>query len=297
MSAAAVHERSRVQGKWQDGGVTEVPQPEQQTTARPELEPVGGHRQVLSCADPEERRTALAAATAAVRGGACVVLPTDTVYGIGADAFSPAAVQGLLDAKGRGRDMPPPVLIGDPSVLMALGRDIPDAAKKLAERFWPGALTLILQAQPSLAMDLGDTQGTIAVRVPDHELAREFLRATGPLAVSSANRTGEPAATTAAAAEEQLGDRVAVYLDDGGTPGPEPSTIVDFTASDYGVIVRHGRVTIDELREVVPYLEERDAEGGSDLDVRASGGGSDLEVPASEGGSDLDASAAQGTPG
>lgn len=272
---AAVHGRSRGHAKWQDGGVTDVPQPEQETTAG----------QVLSCAGPEKRSAALAAATAAIRRGACVVLPTDTVYGIGADAFSPAAVQSLLDAKGRGRDMPPPVLIGDPAVLMALGHDIPDAAKKLAERFWPGALTLILQAQPSLTMDLGETQGTIAVRLPDHELAQELLRATGPLAVSSANRTGEPAATSASAAAEQLGDRVALYLDDGSTPGPLPSTIVDFTASDYGVVVRPGRVTIDELREVVPYLEVHVSEGVSDRKDVASDDGSGSQKGDSEDGS------------
>lgn len=232
--------------------MTDVPQPDPEPTA------ATGH--LLSCAGPEERSAALEAAVAAVRRGACIVLPTDTVYGVGADAFSPAAVQGLLDAKGRGRDKPPPVLIGDPAVLMALGRDIPEAAKKLAERFWPGALTLILQSQPSLAMDLGETQGTIAVRVPDHALARDLLRTTGPLAVSSANRTGEPPAVAAAEAQEQLGDRVAVYLDAGPTTGPIPSTIVDFTASEYGVVVRPGRVTVDELREVVPYLEEREPE-------------------------------------
>lgn len=212
---------------------------------------------VRRCVTLDERSAALAEAVSAVRRGACVVLPTDTVYGIGADAFSPAAVQGLLNAKGRGRDMPPPVLIGDPAVLMALGRDIPDPAKRLAERFWPGALTLIVHAQPSLVMDLGDTHGTIAVRVPNHEFARELLRATGPLAVSSANRTGEPAAVTAAGAAEQLGDRVELYLDAGATAGQTPSTIVDFTRSDYGVLVRAGRVTIDELREVVPFLDER----------------------------------------
>lgn len=217
---------------------------------------------VFDCGDPDARAAGIEAAVAAVRGGACVVLPTDTVYGIGADAFSSSAVQRLLSAKGRGRDMPPPVLVADPTVLMALGRDIPDAAKKLAERFWPGALTLIVAAHTSLHIDLGDTFGTIAVRVPDHEVARELLRGTGPLAVSSANRTGEPAAVTPAQAVEQLGDAVAVVLDAGATPGLVPSTIVDFSGSDYGVVVRRGRLGVDELREVVPYLED-----GSDDDA------------------------------
>lgn len=211
---------------------------------------------LIDCADPEQAEAAVAAAVEAVRDGLCIVLPTDTVYGIGADAFLGSAVQSLLDAKGRGRDMPPPVLVADPSVLMALGRDIPDNAKKLAEQFWPGALTLIVRAQTSLMIDLGDTQGTIAVRVPDHDIARRVLRATGPLAVSSANRTGAPSATTAQAAKEQLGERVAVYLDGGSTPGPVPSTIVDFTTTDYGTVVRAGRIPVAALRDVIPYLEE-----------------------------------------
>ncbi len=222
--------------------------------ATSEAEPTPGL--VIDCSDPEQVDAAVAAAVEAIRNEKCIVIPTDTVYGIAADAFLSSAVQSLLDAKGRGRDMPPPVLVSDPSVLMALGRDIPDNAKKLAERFWPGALTLIVPAQTSLRIDLGDTAGTIAVRVPDHEIARGVLRATGPLAVSSANRTGAPSATTAADAKEQLGDRVAVYLDAGRTPGQMPSTIVDFTTSDYGIVVRAGRIPVAALREVVPYLEE-----------------------------------------
>ncbi|NNG18918.1 threonylcarbamoyl-AMP synthase [Naumannella sp. ID2617S] len=211
----------------------------------------------FDCTDSDQRAEALVAAKGAVDAGECVVLPTDTVYGIGANSFSAAAVQRLLDSKGRGRDMPPPVLIADPAVMMALGRDIPEAAKKLAEQHWPGPLTIIVYAQSSLQMDLGETRGTIALRVPDHELARELLQTTGPLAVSSANRTGQPAATDADAAIEQLGDRVAVYLDGGATPGPMPSTIVDFTHSDYGAVVRHGRIDIAELRATVPYLDDR----------------------------------------
>ncbi|GAB3623324.1 hypothetical protein GCM10027418_14060 [Mariniluteicoccus endophyticus] len=198
------------------------------------------------------------AAFDAVTSGHCIVLPTDTVYGIGADAFNRGAVQALLDAKNRGRDMPPPVLIADPAVMMALASDIPDNAKKLAERHWPGALTLILNAQPSLMMDLGDTRGTIAVRVPDHDRTRALLRRTGPLAVSSANISGQPAATSVAEAQEMLGDRVKVYLDGGAGTGPEPSTIVDFSKSEYGKVLRLGRLTLDELRELVPYLEGPD---------------------------------------
>ena len=145
------------------------------------------------------------------------MLPTDTVYGIGADAFSAKAVRRLLEAKNRGRDMPPPVLIGEATLDPSAGhRCARGSARELVARHWPGALTVICRIQPSLRMDLGDTDGTIALRVPDHELAREILRRTGPMAVSSANLSGQPAALTCDEAIDQLGDSVAVYLD-GGT--------------------------------------------------------------------------------
>ena len=143
-----------------------------------------------------ERDEGLAAAQDALANGDLVVIPTDTVYGIAADALQPAAVQGLLDAKHRGRDMPPPLLIAEPAMLRALVIDVPVEVDALINRFWPGALTLIMRAQPTLRMDLGKTEGTIAVRVPDHPDARALLRQTGPLAVSSANVSGQPPATT-----------------------------------------------------------------------------------------------------
>ena len=128
--------------------------------------------------------------------GELVVLPTDTVYGIGADAFDPDAVRRLLAAKGRGRDMPPPVLVSAPTTLDALAVGVPSYARALIDELWPGPLTLVCRQQPSLQWDLGDTRGTVAVRMPDHAVALELLARTGPLAVSSANRTGLPAATT-----------------------------------------------------------------------------------------------------
>ncbi|MGO4955820.1 L-threonylcarbamoyladenylate synthase [Luteococcus sp. Sow4_B9] len=197
---------------------------------------------------------ALAAAQAAVAAGECIVLPTDTVYGIGANAFSAAAVQGLLDAKHRGRDMPPPVLVAEAGMLEALADDLPAHALRLAEKFWPGALTLIVPAQQHLRMDLGETRGTIAVRVPDHDFTRDLLRRTGPLAVSSANVSGQPSSTTIDAAVEQLGNSVHVYLDAGATPGSTPSTIVDFVSETLGRVVRMGAIGIEELREVNPFI-------------------------------------------
>lgn len=200
-------------------------------------------------ADPE---SAIDAAADAIARGRCIVLPTDTVYGIGADAFSADAVQGLLDAKQRGRDMPPPVLIADSSLLRSLAAEVTPEAQALAEVFWPGALTLIVTAQPSLRMDLGDRGQTVAVRVPDHEFTRRLLRDTGPLAVSSANVSGRDAAMTIDEAEAQLGDAVEVYLDDGPAAAPVPSTIVDLTGVPR--ILRQGRLTREQLGAVVPGL-------------------------------------------
>lgn len=205
----------------------------------------------------EEREAAIEAASLAVQRGELVVLPTDTVYGVGADAFDPAAVRGLLAAKGRGREMPPPVLIGAATTVDALAVKIPGYARSLIQAFWPGPLTLVFHQQSSLQWDLGDTRGTVAVRIPDHDVAREILERTGPLAVSSANRTGMPAATDADQAEDMLGGSVAVIVDAGpigdGAPGGEASTIVDCTG-DQGRVLRLGALSLDRLNEVLEPL-------------------------------------------
>lgn len=208
-----------------------------------------------AAASPEERDAALEAAATALRRGDLVVLPTDTVYGIAADAFEAPAVAGLLAAKGRGRQMPPPVLVGSVGMLDGIAASVPDSGRALISAFWPGPLTIVCQEQPSLVWDLGENEGTVAVRMPDHELALELLGRTGPLAVSSANLSGQAAATTADDAEKQLGESVAVYLDDGPTPGPLPSSIVDLTGPE-PVLLREGALTFDQLREVVPTLVE-----------------------------------------
>lgn len=206
---------------------------------------------------PDEREQALDAASLAVQRGGLVVLPTDTVYGIGADAFDPAAVRALLAAKGRGRDMPPPVLVSAATTLDALAVKVPGYARALVEAFWPGPLTLVCHQQTSLQWDLGDTRGTVAVRMPDHEVTRELLERTGPLAVSSANRTGLPAATDADAAEEMLGEHVDVIVDAGPSPqgadGALPSTIVDVTGPQ-GRVLRLGALSLDQLNAVLEPL-------------------------------------------
>ena len=220
---------------------------------------IGYRRFDCTDGDPAVIEEAAETARQAIERGDCIVLPTDTVYGIGADAFSAEAVQRLLNAKNRGRDMPPPVLIADASLLRALTVDVPDAARQLTLKHWPGALTIICKAQPSLRMDLGETEGTIALRVPDHELARDVLRRTGPMAVSSANISGQRAATTCDQAVEQLGDRVAVYLDGGARPWHgEPSTIVDFASSDAGVLLRKGALSLATIRETCPDVVDPD---------------------------------------
>ncbi|WP_052274376.1 L-threonylcarbamoyladenylate synthase [Arthrobacter sp. L77] len=213
------------------------------------------------CSDPTQRSEGLAAAQRAVSLKQCIVLPTDTVYGIGADAFSPQAVATLLASKGRGRNMPPPVLIPRIQTLDGLATEVHPDARRLAEAFWPGGLTLICLAQPSLTWDLGDTLGTVALRMPDDETALELLTLTGPLAVSSANRTGRPAATTAAEAAEQLAESVAVYLDAGprADAGGTGSTIVD-TTGELLRVVRQGTVSLEQLRAVVPGVVGIDGE-------------------------------------
>lgn len=200
-----------------------------------------------------EREAGIAAAALAVQRGQLVVFPTDTVYGIGADAFDPASVRRLLAAKGRGRDMPPPVLVSAPTTLDALAVGVPSYARALIAELWPGSLTVVCRQQPSLQWDLGNTRGTVAVRMPDHEVALELLSRTGPLAVSSANLTGKDAATDADQAQEMLGASVEVYLDGGPTPGSVPSTIVDATGVNARVL-RVGAIPVERLREILDPL-------------------------------------------
>ena len=216
----------------------------------------------FDCADPDSRAEGLKAAATALRTGELVVLPTDTVYGIGADAFYPSAVMALLAAKSRARDMPPPVLVGTVRAASALIEDLGPYGQDLIDEFWPGGLTIVCRANRSLNWDLGDTRGTVAVRMPLHPVALELLKETGPLAVSSANRTGEPAATTAAAAQEQLREDVSVYLDGGPCTADVPSTIVDLTG-EVPRLLRAGAVSVGRLREVAALSTGGDAAPGA----------------------------------
>lgn len=214
---------------------------------------------IYDCLDTAEALTGLRLARQALGRGDLVVLPTDTVYGVAADAFNPAAVQKLLDAKGRGRTSPPPVLVPSIETLDALAEHVTPEMRSLAEAFWPGGLTIVVPARTTLAWDLGDTNGTAALRMPDHAITLELLRESGPLAVSSANLTGNPAALTATEARDALGDRIAVYLDSGESSGSRVgSTIVDTTPTVTGKpvrVLRDGTVSRDAIRAIVGTIE------------------------------------------
>lgn len=224
---------------------------------------------VFDCSDETQLLSGMRHARQAIARGELIVLPTDTVYGVGADAFSPAAVQRLLDGKGRGRNQPPPVLVGSVAAMTALVSEVPAAVNDLIDAFWPGGLTIVLPAQESLVWDLGETRGTVAVRMPDHRIARELLMETGPLAVSSANLTGQPAARNAAEAQDMLGHAVSVYLDGGEVADGIASTIIDATtlvrAADLPEgqepvvrVLREGAISRDRLRDVLGDLLEAD---------------------------------------
>jgi L-threonylcarbamoyladenylate synthase len=236
------------------------------------------------CRDSQERSAGVAAAVTAARAGELIVLPTDTVYGIGADAFIPAAVTTMLAAKGRGRNMPPPVLVGTARAAAALVDDLGTFGQDLIDEFWPGALTLVFRASPTLLWDLGDTKGTVALRMPLHSVALDVLKQTGPLAVSSANRHGQPSAISADEAEQQLGEAVSIYLDGGPCADNVPSTILDLTGT-IPKVLRVGAISVDRLRAVSSVIadDEHDA-GDVDADVKPAAphplGGSPIIDPA-----------------
>lgn len=220
---------------------------------------------IYDCSNQSELLTGMRLARAAIGRGDLVVIPTDTVYGVAVDAFNSDAVLRLLDAKNRTVQSPPPVLVPGIPTLDALAEVVPDEVRALVKAFWPGGLTVILPAQESLKWNLGETDGTVALRMPDDPIALELLSETGPLAVSSANLTGQPAAMTAQDAERMLGESVIVYLDGGpvGTRYPDSgdgtgSTIVDATgllrAGGSIRIVRHGVISDDAINAVLDAM-------------------------------------------
>ena len=213
----------------------------------------GAMSQVFRCQEPADRARGLSAAASAVRRGDLVVLPTDTVYGVGTDAFGRVGADRLRQAKGRGSDLPLPVLVGRPRTLDGIVLDLGEVGHALVEAFWPGPLTIVARAQPTLSWDLGGTAGTVSVRMPLHPLAIELLRETGPMAVTAANRSGLEPPSSSAEAQRQLGEDVAVYLDAGPLPPGPMSTVVD-VSGDRPRLLRDGGLTVELLREVAPDL-------------------------------------------
>jgi L-threonylcarbamoyladenylate synthase len=209
---------------------------------------------VIDCTSEEGLTQGVAAAAEAVRRGEVVVLPTDTVYGVGADAFDSDAVAEVLTVKGRGREMPLPVLVPNPQTVDGLAADVPAYARDLIHAFWPGPLTLVLHAQSSLMWDLGDTNGTVALRMPQDDVTLKLLAEVGPMAVTSANISGQPPATTVLDAATQLGSAVSVYLDAGPSAGGLASTILDCT-HETPVILRAGAVSPGAIQEVLGDIE------------------------------------------
>ena len=205
---------------------------------------------IYNCLEPSGREAGLTAAVEQVQAGRCVVLPTDTVYGIGADAFNNDAVASLLATKRRGPDMPVPVLVGSWTTIQGLVREFSDTAKTLVEAFWPGGLSIVVPEAPSLPWNLGDTRGTVLLRMPNQPLALELLQRTGPMAVSSANISGNPPALNAASAKQQFGDAIGVYLDGGDAQVGEPSTIIDIPGR-HPQILREAAISAERLGEVL----------------------------------------------
>ncbi|QDZ42376.1 L-threonylcarbamoyladenylate synthase [Corynebacterium sp. sy039] len=205
---------------------------------------------VYDCADAQTRATGIRTAVSAVKSGRLIVMPTDTLYGLGCDAFDNDAVAKLLSTKRRGPDMPVPVLIGSWDTVRGLVAHYDEQLETLVEAFWPGGLSLVVPQAPSLPWNLGDTRGTVMLRMPLHPVAIEVLRETGPMAVSSANVSGQKPATTVEEAQQQLGAAVNVYLDGGTTPVGVASTIVDLSG-DHPVILREGAISKQRITQVL----------------------------------------------
>lgn len=210
---------------------------------------------IYDCADPESRTAGIKAAVDAVKAGQLVVLPTDTLYGLGCDAFNNQAVANLLATKHRGPDMPVPVLVGSWDTIQGLVQYYSPQAKTLVEAFWPGGLSIIVPQAPSLPWNLGDTRGTVMLRMPLHPVAIELLRETGPMAVSSANISGHTPPSTVTEARQQLNQNVSVYLDGGECAIGKPSSIIDISG-DHPRLLREGAISAERIGEVLGVSAE-----------------------------------------
>ncbi len=201
--------------------------------------------EVLSITDPN----ALHYAVDVLHYGGLVAFPTDTVYGVGALAFHHEAIMRLYTVKGRSTDKAIAVLIGREADLTQVASELTPAARRLAEKFWPGSITLVVPKSPQLP-EAVSVLPTVGVRMPDHALVQRLLTETGPMAVTSANRSGEPNSLTAADVLAQLAGHIELVLDGGRVPGGVPSTVVDCTAATPRVL-REGPVTAAEIAAVM----------------------------------------------
>ena len=195
---------------------------------------------------PATSPNALPQALDILRSGGLVAFPTDTVYGVGALAFDGKAIESIYTAKDRPIEKAIPILIADTEDMEKVGMDIPQTAYRLAARFWPGPLTCVIPKQPTLPEAVSATE-TVGVRVPDHDVARELLRAAGPMAITSANISGQPSPSTAQEVLAQLGGRIDLIIDGGRTPGGVPSTLVDCTGKELKIL-REGPISLEEIR-------------------------------------------------
>jgi len=199
-----------------------------------------------------DKTGSLERAAGLLRSGHLVAFPTDTVYGVGAPAFDATSVAAIYVAKERPPEKASPVLIADEADLPPIAAAVPESAHVLIAHFWPGALTLVLPKRPDVP-EIVSSDATVAVRIPDLDLTRAFLRLTGPLAATSANRSGQPSPVTAADVIAQLGGRITTVLDGGACPGGVPSTVVDCVSSPPRVL-REGGISIAALRAVLPDI-------------------------------------------
>ena len=217
----------------------------------------GDPRVIPIPADERQWESLLEVGGEIVARGGLLVLPTDTLYGVGCDPFNASAVQALFDAKGRGRDLPLPVLVHNWRQAIGLVEEVNEQAQALIAAWWPGPLTLVFREAAGIGWDLGDSQGTVAVRMPKQTFALALIQRTGPLAVSSANRSGEPSPRTMPGIVEQLGDQVGVFFDAGAASDGPPSTIVDLSGTRPRML-REGAIPAAEIERV---LEEPLADG------------------------------------
>ncbi len=198
---------------------------------------------------PISHPQAIKRAAALIKSGGLVAFPTDTVYGIGVSAFQTEAIERAYQVKGRSTLKAIPILLGDPENAGQITPPLSPVAQKLAEQFWPGPLTLVLPLLPTLPKNLSPTP-TIGLRVPDHQFIQALLQATGPLAATSANISGEPSALTAEDVQSQLGGKLDLILDGGRSRGEMASTVIDCTG-DKPILLREGPLTWSDIQAVL----------------------------------------------